>query len=848
MTSGGEQAGPVNIDELRYLYNTKATHGQCLCWNESMDGWTLIKDVALLTAYFNPKQLPPPLPKAPTISLALPPLSAAEVSPAPSAASAVPDPRRASLLKEKSKVGVVAAQHAKYKTAMKKDRGSTKGLDQKKYGTMRLSKAAAAAASSPDATNPRTSDASQPTPTTTPSPLTSSSADPVTPPVPEPSATPLPPAGTYSADEISAQLTSAIRALDAEGLTHWLAVGDAANLDENRYLASPLARMYLSKLQSLQQRMREAVTSMDEDDLCAAVYYAESIGYDRPDVASCRVLRDAVVQLNHEARQQALIIDERKMKALLARSEQLSLSSPPIEHLRTLTQHTSEEKLRQLQLKAANALGDKHRATRLTIALKELVFKKTGHLFTLESYGRWRDPDEWASEKMALGGKAALMEGMRRWSKEPIHASLTRLTKEQSKAACKAFKRVLTYCGDRGSEPSQTYDVARELLELGLKEVLMRDELYVQLIKQLTLNPSTDSEKAAWRLMYACLDTFPPCAEMENVLEMWLSKHLIQGTAAVTMLHQTVYDGERRFVPSDSELAVICTGRSLRSCGYLEEREYHTAKAVMPDVAGVQTLAGTTAEGIEDFLRSGRVPDWTDTEVRMPHKEAWKQPEPRCDVKKGRSTGTSITVQQGSAHGSRTGTQPPTPRAPQGSEALVTGAAAPPPVPVVVMAPPPVRTVLVMPPPVPSSFLPPPVPQALPSSAASLDAHMPPPMLSVVAPVSPVSALSASIAATLSPLSPMSPSYAAFTTPPTFSPTAVSSPPPLLSSPSLPPPEPITSPARVLSPPPPPPAAVVVPERVRLWGKAEDPSTGQFYFYHLETHEVTWDQPEAYFD
>ena len=673
MTSGGEQAGPVNIEELRYLYTNQGTHGDCLCWNESMDGWTLIKDVPLLTAFLHPAKLPPPLPRTATLSLALPPLNSAEVAPAPRSppnpTTSSPSPSSSSFstptpsslpLKSKTSVGLVAAQAARYKS-LKKDRssgGKGVGADGKRFGTLKLNKAAAAAAAAGPTTT-TTTDTALPSPhssVTNPpapapvvlSPKAAKEADPATPsppqstPAPVPAPTPVPPAGTYTSDEISAQLTSAIAAMDPEQLVHWLAVGDAAQLDENRYIASPLARMYLSHIEQARQRMRDAVTSMDEEELCLAVCYAESIGYERTDVASCRKLRDAVIQLNLEARQQQLLLDERKMRAVLTRAEQLSLTSPPIEALRTLVTHTSEEKLRQLQLKAANALGDKHRATRLTIALKGLVFKKTGHLFTLDSYGKWREGEEWASERLMAVNKAGLVEGMRRWSKEPIHASLTRMGKEQSRMAVKVFKRVLQWCGDRGGEGGGPgaggYEVAKEVLEVGLKEAWMRDEIYLQLIKQLTHNPSSESEKHVWRLFYACLDTFPPLPEMENILDMWLQKHLIHGTAAVQLLHQTVYDGERKVVPTEQELQFICQGRSLRHPAYEEEREYHTARAVLPTPTPVQPLAGTTAAGIDAFIAGGGQPDWTQIEVRLPGKELFKQGEPKCEVKAKRVT------------------------------------------------------------------------------------------------------------------------------------------------------------------------------------------------------------------
>ena len=60
--------------------------------------------------------------------------------------------------------------------------------------------------------------------------------------------------------------------------------------------------------------------------------------------------------------------------------------------------------------------------------------------------------------------------------------------------------------------------LAQELCQLALTEKWLRDEIYCQLVKQLTNNPHHDSVNKGWWLMSICLETFPPPPEFENYL------------------------------------------------------------------------------------------------------------------------------------------------------------------------------------------------------------------------------------------------------------------------------------------------------------------------------------------
>jgi len=65
--------------------------------------------------------------------------------------------------------------------------------------------------------------------------------------------------------------------------------------------------------------------------------------------------------------------------------------------------------------------------------------------------------------------------------------------------------------------------LAQDLLEQCLAAPELRNEVYCQIIKQLTENPSPQSVTKGWQLMRCCLQTFPPSEEFANYLEMFLA-------------------------------------------------------------------------------------------------------------------------------------------------------------------------------------------------------------------------------------------------------------------------------------------------------------------------------------
>jgi len=95
-----------------------------------------------------------------------------------------------------------------------------------------------------------------------------------------------------------------------------------------------------------------------------------------------------------------------------------------------------------------------------------------------------------------------------------------------------------------------------ELLSTMLSQNELIDEVYCQIMKQVTENPKKDSEERGWNLMAIVLATCPPSAQLENYLEFFLRRSFYS-TFLTKALHKILLCGPLTDVPSISELSQV---------------------------------------------------------------------------------------------------------------------------------------------------------------------------------------------------------------------------------------------------------------------------------------------------
>ncbi|KAG7449597.1 uncharacterized protein BT62DRAFT_928318 [Guyanagaster necrorhizus] len=233
---------------------------------------------------------------------------------------------------------------------------------------------------------------------------------------------------------------------------------------------------------------------------------------------------------------------------------------------------------------------------------------------------------------------------MMSWQKAPLASPLLALNRTLSRDAVKVFKIIQHIMGDREGKPmgvrvhsdglstvsssntssaslasnaASILEEERWILSEGLSHGELRDEIYCQLMKQLSGNPNTESVFKGWQLMCVLLITFPPSKNIETYVRGFMQQHLSKQEGRVDIMAKYCLrrlsfisrKGPRSKPPSTAEIEIASDaafnpstfGESLDAIIRLQERNYPHQKVpiILPFLAdGILALGGTKSEGI----------------------------------------------------------------------------------------------------------------------------------------------------------------------------------------------------------------------------------------------------------
>ncbi|XXQ32786.1 Rho-GAP domain-containing protein [Plasmodiophora brassicae] len=113
------------------------------------------------------------------------------------------------------------------------------------------------------------------------------------------------------------------------------------------------------------------------------------------------------------------------------------------------------------------------------------------------------------------------------WQKEPLKASLLSMTPNQSQAAVGAFKQLLLFMGDSTAPILTPRSVLiGNVVSAGTSIREIRDEIFLQICKQMTNCPSADTVVEGFKALVICASAFAPSREFAPYLSSWAVRSL----------------------------------------------------------------------------------------------------------------------------------------------------------------------------------------------------------------------------------------------------------------------------------------------------------------------------------
>ncbi|CAL8334609.1 unnamed protein product [Boreogadus saida] len=188
--------------------------------------------------------------------------------------------------------------------------------------------------------------------------------------------------------------------------------------------------------------------------------------------------------------------------------------------------------------------------------------------YTLEefSYDYFRPPPKHTLSRVMITknrGKDKL------WSctREPLKLPLLKKVinhEELAQDACLSFIDILLhrggYMGDYPSKRTRSVnELTDQIFEGALKAEPLKDEIYSQIIKQLTDNHVKYSEEKGWELLWLCTGLFPPSNVLLLHVQRFLQskKHHPLAGDCMQRLHKALRSGSRKYPPHLVEVEAI---------------------------------------------------------------------------------------------------------------------------------------------------------------------------------------------------------------------------------------------------------------------------------------------------
>ncbi|KAL0849525.1 hypothetical protein ABMA28_013796 [Loxostege sticticalis] len=172
-------------------------------------------------------------------------------------------------------------------------------------------------------------------------------------------------------------------------------------------------------------------------------------------------------------------------------------------------------------------------------------------------------PKRTVSKTLTLStAKRGGAEELWRHSRDPIKLPLLKklqAKEELAEEACFAFTAILKYMGDLPSKrPRIGNEYTDHIFDGPLKHEILRDEIYCQIMKQLTDNRNRMSEERGWELMWLATGLFACSQGLLRELTLFLrTRRYPIAQDSLQRLQKTLRNGQRKYPPHQVEVEAI---------------------------------------------------------------------------------------------------------------------------------------------------------------------------------------------------------------------------------------------------------------------------------------------------
>lgn len=297
------------------------------------------------------------------------------------------------------------------------------------------------------------------------------------------------------------------------------------------------ARKTLIHLEDVHFQIRHAIETKRQEDLEKAVEMCRLSQYSGNEVDRVVQLKDEVEFFNKEAAVALNVCDLNDLKRQLHLAKTLGLTENPlVNEIKLILFECDDIQQKRIQYMAAMELADIALIIDRQVAYYDCKLGASRDLLNWRRSPGLKSPSQWVASKWT--GKAELKATFYRHSRSCIHESMTELKSDKlNKKALECFRSILTVMGDRIA--SNPMFEAKELLLKAYKYPSLKEEILLQLMKQLSNNPDPTSISKGWRLLALCLRTFRP-GRLEDILFVFIKANCGNSDALAKLMYYSI--------------------------------------------------------------------------------------------------------------------------------------------------------------------------------------------------------------------------------------------------------------------------------------------------------------------